>query len=206
MSGIVYLITPGEATASDFDKSRDAILETVEHAISLGVDMIQLREKQLPAKLLFEIARDIVIAARESRTKILVNDRFDIAIAAGAHGVHLTSVSIPVEAVRAATPKEYVIGVSTHSLVSADAAKNAGADFVVLGPVFDTPGKDTPLGLEQFRVACETLSPFRVIALGGINLENAKSVIEAGAAGVAGIGAFNEAQSLKVLCRDREEW
>ena len=206
MSGIVYLITPGEATATDFNASRDAILQTVEYAVNLGVDMIQIREKQLPARLLFELTRDVVEAARGSETKILVNDRFDIAMAAGADGVHLTSVSMPTEAVRAMTPKEVVIGVSTHSLASAEAAKNAGAQFVVLGPVFETPGKDTPLGLEQFRAACETLSSFPVIALGGINLENAESAMEAGAAGVAGIGAFNEVQSLKVLCRDRKEW
>jgi thiamine-phosphate pyrophosphorylase len=132
-------------------------------------------------------------------TRVLVNDRADVARAAGCDGVHLTTSSLGAVAVRRAFGEEFLIGVSTHTLQEARAARDGGADFAVFGPVFDTPSKRAygrPVGVEALAKAALELSPFPLVALGGVGEAQVKDVCEAGAAGVAGIRLFSDGQNL----------
>ena len=127
-----------------------------------------------------------------------MNDRLDVALAAGADGVHLGEASLPVEAVaewrRSAGHGEFQIGVSCHSVESARAAERGGADYIIFGPVFATPSKASfgpPQGIARLREVCAAVR-IPVLAIGGVTLENADSCIDAGAAGVAAIRLFQE--------------
>ena len=126
---------------------------------------------------------------------MLVNDRFDVARAAGADGVHLTSVSLPARVVREVCGPEFLIGVSTHSLEEAREARAGGADLVVFGPVFETESKRAfgpPQGLEKLQRVTSELQGFPVLAIGGVTLDNAGSCYAAGASGFAGISWFSK--------------
>jgi thiamine-phosphate pyrophosphorylase len=214
-----------------------------------GVDMVQIREKDLPTRELAALVEEALSAAREfpsgaeapydptvhhfvrrsrenvpglresprlpvilSEAKdlrsspfahacVLVNDRLDVALAAGAGGVHLGGQSMPVSAVRQVAPRPFVVGVSCHSLAEAIAAESAGADYLLLGPVFETPSKlqyGPPLGLDELRkVTGQIRTP--VLALGGISVERVRPCLEAGAAGIAGIRIFQECKSIEAL-------
>ena len=120
---------------------------------------------------------------------MLVNDRFDVARAAGADGVHLPSNSLPAQVVREICGDDFVVGVSTHSLEEARTASKAGADFVVFGPVFAT-GSKQPQGLEKLREVTSALKGFPVVAIGGIDQNNAADCSQAGASGIAAIRLF----------------
>lgn len=189
---ITYLITTGEATDADFEVCRSSIIETAVRASLAGVSLIQIREKHLSARLLFELTSAVVTATREFDTRILVNDRADIAFAAGAHGVHLTSISITANVVRQNFPSGFVIGASTHLIDEVVWAANGGADFAVFGPVFETPGKPRAKGIAELQKVCERVAPFPVLAIGGVDADNADEIIRAGASGVAAIRAFND--------------
>jgi thiamine-phosphate pyrophosphorylase len=161
------------------------VVSFAERAIGDRVDMIQVREKDLPAKELFEIVCRIRDLARGTSTKVLVNDRLDVALAARIDGVHLPSNGLPAERVR---PLVKVLGVSTHSVEEAILAEKAGADFIVFGPVFETPGK-MPAGLDALRrVVLAVKLP--VLAIGGVTMDSAPLVRDCGAAGIAGIRLF----------------
>ena len=138
-----------------------------------------------------------VSITRGNKTRLLVNDRADVARAAGADGVHLTAHSLPADVVRDICGPEFLIGVSTHSLAEAQAARGSGADFVVFGPVFETESKRAfgpPQGLAKLRKVTRQLDGFPVLAIGGITLENAAECFAAGASGIAGISLFNDAE------------
>ncbi|MEQ1762455.1 MAG: thiamine phosphate synthase [Pyrinomonadaceae bacterium] len=186
------LITPGLADSSHFSIQRTEILETVELAVAAGIEMVQIREKQLPARPLFDLVREAATLTSGTETRLLVNERFDIALAAGADGVHLTSTSMPVDLVRGSVPPGFIIGVSTHSSEEVATAEESGANYAMLGPIFATPGKDDPIGLDELARVSRAVSPFRVVAVGGIDASNAASVIEAGAEGVAAIRYLND--------------
>ncbi|HVQ40278.1 MAG TPA: thiamine phosphate synthase [Pyrinomonadaceae bacterium] len=167
----------------------------MEAAVSAQIDLIQIREKQLSAKALYQLSTSAAGIVRGGAAKLLVNDRADVASAAGADGVHLTHSSLPPEIIRRTFGADFLIGVSTHSLAEATAASQTGADFVVFGPVFDTPSKrhyGEPLGLENLRNVASVLEPLPVVALGAVTLENALDCIEAGAAGIAAIRLLND--------------
>ncbi|QQS32606.1 MAG: thiamine phosphate synthase [Acidobacteriota bacterium] len=191
----IYVITDGTACDAEFGPHRHRILEHAAAAASNGATHFQIREKQLSAARLLELVRDAVRVVAGSGLKVLVNERADIAVAAGADGVHLTSRSFSAADVREAFGGELLIAVSTHSIDEVLRADEQGADLVVFGPVFDTPGKTTA-GIEKLKEACEKASGFPVIALGGIDISNAKDATEAGAAGVAGIRCFSTAENI----------
>jgi thiamine-phosphate pyrophosphorylase len=163
------------------------LLDCIARNVAGGVDYIQIREKDLTARELVELSARAVEIAAGSATRILVNDRADVVLAAGAHGVHLRSGSIPPDQIRRVLPVPFLIGVSCHSLDEVREAQSA--DFLVFGPVFESPGKGPPKGLAALaRVAAA--SPVPVFALGGVNQDNARACMEAGASGIAAIRLF----------------
>lgn len=167
------------------DRKHGDVLATARRAVAEGVEMIQVREKDMKARDLFALVRGVVDIASRSVTKVLVNDRLDVALAAGADGVHLPADGLPVALAR---PLIGLVGVSTHTLGEVRIAEAEGADFVIFGPVFDTPGK-TPAGLEKLtEVARDARIP--IFAIGGITMENAGEALAAGAQGIAGIRLF----------------
>ena len=168
------------------------------------IDLVQIREKLLTAKALYELTEASARITSGSSTKLLVNDRADIAASAGADGVHLRANSLSPCVVRSAFGEQFLIGVSTHSLSEASMARDEGADFVVLGPVFDTSSKlqyGPPLGLEQLRDVASELAPLPVLALGGVKPSNAADCIRAGASGFAAIGMLNDPLKLQSVVR-----
>jgi len=169
-------------------------------AVNAGIELIQLREKLLTARVLFELTERAAELTRGSSTRILVNDRADVAASAGAHGVHLTTRSLSADVVRKSFGERFLIGVSTHSLTEATAARNEGASFAVFGPVFETASKreyGPPCGAEGLAEVCEALSPFPILALGGISIRNASKCLRTGASGIAGISLFSDLTTLK---------
>jgi thiamine-phosphate pyrophosphorylase len=194
---IIYAITSGATTAKTTpdDPEFSSILVLTEAAVAAGITLVQLREKSLSARVFYELATRAAAIARGSTTRLLVNDRFDIARAAGAHGVQLTTQSVPARVVRRICGEDFLIGVSTHSLETVQAARDDGADFAVFGPVFETESKRAfgpPQGLEKLREVTSALKGFPVVAIGGVNLENVGECFNAGASGVAAIRLFNE--------------
>jgi thiamine-phosphate pyrophosphorylase len=132
-------------------------------------------------------------------TKLLINDRADIAAGAGADGVHLATSSLPCEVVRRAFGEQLLIGVSSHSLEEVSRARRNGADFVVFGPVFDTTSKreyGPPVGIENLRSVTGKMAPFPVIALGGVAMDKVADCIWAGARGIAAIRMLNDPPNL----------
>jgi thiamine-phosphate pyrophosphorylase len=169
------------------DRRRADIVECARRAIRQGVDFIQVREKDLEARDLLEYVEAILALTRESRTRVLVNDRLDVALAAGADGVHLPSDGLPARLVR---PLIGLVGVSAHTVDEAREAERGGADFVIFGPVFDTPGK-TAVGLAPLGECCRALG-IPVLAVGGLTAANAPRATDVGAAGIAAIRMFQE--------------
>ena len=198
---ITYLITSGATTTATTQSSEDfsRLIKLVAAAVDARISLIQLREKNLSARVLFELAQQSAEITRGSATRLLVNDRADIARGAGADGVHLTTRSLEARIVRRTFGEEFLIGASTHSIEGARAACEGGADFAVFGPVFETVSKriyGEPIGLEQLSEVARGLGPFPIIALGGITLENARDCLLAGASGIAGISLFNDVATL----------
>ncbi|HKG60626.1 MAG TPA: thiamine phosphate synthase [Pyrinomonadaceae bacterium] len=198
---IIYPITSGKAppqTTPD-DPQFSEILRLVRAAVDADVPLFQIREKSLPARVLYELVARTAEITHGSRTRLLVNDRSDIARAAGADGVHLTTQSLPAEVVRNIFGAEFVIGVSTHSLDEAHAARASGADFVVFGPVFETESKRAygePQGLNKLAEVARELGEFPVVAIGGITLDNVAECLQRGARGIAAIGMLNDTENL----------
>jgi thiamine-phosphate pyrophosphorylase len=175
------------------------LLALVRAAVQARISFIQLREKLLRPRLLYELSARACEITRDTATRLLVNDRADIASAAGADGVHLSTRSIETSVVRRAFGRDFLIGVSSHTLDEARAARAADANFTVFGPIFDTPSKrayGSPVGLDALRDAARALTPFPVLAIGGVTRENAASVILAGARGIAAIRLFDDAETL----------
>jgi thiamine-phosphate pyrophosphorylase len=201
---IICLITDGQAKTPTLAADSERLLRLIRAAVSARVSLIQLREKNLSARALYELTLRAAALTAGSATRLLVNDRADIARAAGADGVHLTTTSLAAPHVRRAFGEDFLIGVSTHTLAEACAARDGGADFAVFGPVFETPSKSSygaPVGLAALRAVAEVLRPFPLIALGGITRENAASAVAAGASGIAAIRALGEAQVLEETVR-----
>ena len=203
---ILYLITRGASSETTTPASPEfrQILEQVSAAVAAGFDLVQLRENRLTARVLFDLSEQSAALTRGSATRLLVNDRADVAAAAGANGVHLTTQSIGAATIRRTFGEDFLIGVSTHSLAEAKAAKEDGADFIVFGPVFATASKEKygpPAGLENVESLVKQLTPFPVLALGGIDATNALECLRAGASGIAGISLFEEPERISEVVR-----
>jgi thiamine-phosphate pyrophosphorylase len=164
------------------------------HLLSLGgATLIQLREKQMPALEFYEQAKAALAIAARSGVKLITNDRVDVALALGAHGVHLGQDDIPPEAARKLLGREAIIGYSTHNVDQAQKASALPIDYLAIGPIFQTSTKtDTSptLGLEGLRAVRRVIGNLPLVAIGGISQANAAEVIEAGADSVAVISAL----------------
>jgi thiamine-phosphate pyrophosphorylase len=186
-----------------------ALIAQVTRGAAAGIDWIQIREKDMPARDLLDLASaamSAVAGVSGSRARIIVNDRLDVALAARASGVHLGESSMPVAAVSewragGGAPREFLIGASCHSLESALAAERDGADYIFFGPIFATPSKaalGAPQGLGRLMEVCSKVR-IPVLAIGGVTTENARDCVSSGAAGIAAIRMFQQAQDLPAL-------
>ena len=198
---ITYLITSGQTTRKTSPNSNEFsnILHLIEAAVAAELSLIQIREKQLSTRVLYELVVRGAALTRGTRSRLLVNDRVDVALAAPADGVHLTSGSMPAAAARQLGSSEFLIGASTHSMAEAKAAQEGGADFVLFGPVFETESKKIfgpPQGLEKLRELSSELGAFPVIAIGGVTVESSATCFRVGASGVAAIRLFSDATKL----------
>jgi thiamine-phosphate pyrophosphorylase len=208
---LLYLITSRLAFLRSAEITHDDLprlqLEAIDKAARAGCRLIQIREKDMGSKALAAFTRAAVERARPHGARVLVNDRLDVAMAAGADGVHLRASSIPAREVRGVAAKkgldDFLIGVSTHSAAEARSAEEGGADFIVCGPVYDTPSKrdfGPPLGLERFTEIVGAVG-IPVLAVGGIDLSNYIEPLRRGAAGVAAISLFTDVNNLEQTVR-----
>jgi thiamine-phosphate pyrophosphorylase len=167
------------------DRRQGDVVDCAARAVRDGIEMIQVREKDLSARALLDLVYKVRDLAAGTRTRVLVNDRLDIAQAAGIDGVHLPANGLPPDRVRRLVK---LLGVSTHSVEEAIAAEKARADFIIFGPIFDSPGKQA-VGLAPLTRVVSTVR-IPVLAIGGITAANSRQVLDAGAAGIAGIRLF----------------
>lgn len=170
----------------------NSLLEIIAKNLAEGVDWIQIREKDLSARELLELVKNALALPNPAGTKVLVNGRMDVALAAGAAGLHLPAGSIPARTWRGIAPPGFLIGVSCHTLPEVCGAGNEGADYVVFGPVFAPISKKSDLAARGLDGLAQAVRAVRipVLALGGVTRENTGACIDAGAAGIAGISLF----------------
>jgi thiamine-phosphate pyrophosphorylase len=216
-SCLLYYITDRSAFEGDESAQFKRLLEKISEAAQAGVHYIQLREKDLSMRKLELLAREAVAVLKQLRTdngklrtRLLINSRTDVALAAGADGIHLRSDDISPREVRAIWGNacgagalarenrkgESLVGVSCHTAEEVNRAAEREGDFAVFAPVFEKKGS-VARGLNQLREACNSRIP--VLALGGITLENAPSCVDAGAAGIAAIRLFQENKIIEVV-------
>lgn len=160
------------------------------HAVDAGIDLIQVRERDLEAGELAALVTELLAVTRATPTRLVVNDRMDVALACGADGVHLRGDSIPIAAARRLAPAGFLIGRSVHGVDEAIGA--AGADYLIAGTVFASASKPAQtrwLGIEGLRSIARAVDP-PVLAIGGIAGDRIGEVAAAGAAGFAAIGLF----------------
>jgi thiamine-phosphate pyrophosphorylase len=196
----LYYITDRRQFEGDRHQQERRLLEKIAECAAAGVEMIQLREKDLGIRELEALARKAMATLDGTKTRLLINARTDVALACGAHGVHLPANDLAASEVRSIFARagvgEPVIGVSTHSLAEVASAEAHGADFAVFAPVFEKAGTASREGVEQLRQICHRAEaaqpPMPVLALGGITLENACACVAAGAAGIAAIRLFQQ--------------
>ena len=173
-------------------------LSALEEALQGGVRSLQLREKSLCPKDLLTLALEVKPLVQRYNAKLFINDRADIAVMAGADGVHLTEASVQASEVKNNFPN-FIVGVSTHSLEGARLAETQGADFITFSPIFETPSKTSygpPQGLDPLGQVTQSVR-LPVLALGGINLHRVSECLEHGAFGVAVISDIWDSTDIK---------
>ena len=175
----------------------------LQQAVEAGLPAIQLRERDLPTSELLRLAQEIRSITSPRAVPLIINDRVDLMLALNLDGVHLRANSLPVADVRRMAGADRLIGLSTHSLAEVRQANRDGADYVVFGPIFDTPSKrqfGSPVGLEQLAEACR-LSAIPVFAIGGVTGASAPDVLRAGSHGIAVIGSILDQEDAAVATR-----
>jgi len=201
MAGVdfsLYLVT-------DRHQARGRPLQdVVSAALRAGVRAVQLREKDLPTRLLLALARELTDLARSYGARVLVNDRADVCLAADSDGTHLPTAGLRPAAARRVLGPGRLIGVSAHSTDEAVRAEKDGADFIVLGPIFETPAKrdfGPPIGLgelERARMRCSV----PLFGIGGVTTPRVRDVVKAGAHGVAVVGSVMAADDVERAARE----
>jgi thiamine-phosphate pyrophosphorylase len=215
---LLYYITDRRQLSQNEDDSRRLVLDGIRRAATAKIDFIQLRERDLPARELSDLAIAAVKiineanSSREFKTSFLINSRVDVAVACGAAGVHLRSSDISAADARAlmmaAGQSRPVVAVSCHNMREVELAEGQGANFAVFGPVFEKAGADMPvLGLLELERVCRSRRAANpgmpVLALGGVDVENARACMAAGADGIAGIRLFQREDVGEVVNRLR---
>jgi len=194
----LYLVTDRHQTCGR------PLPEVIRAALRAGVRAVQLREKDLPTRPLLALARELTELARTYQAKVLINDRADVCLAAVSDGVQLPAVGLSAAASRKLLGVDRLIGVSAHSADEAVRAEADGADFIVLGPIFETPSKrgfGPPIGLgelERARMRCQ----IPLFGIGGITSHRVRDVLKAGARGVAVIGSVMAAEDVERASRE----
>jgi thiamine-phosphate pyrophosphorylase len=200
---VVCVITDRRRAGGSAGDPFTRLVDQVTRAAQAGVDLIQVRERDLDGGALLRLVRACLSAVHGTRTRVLVNDRVDVALAAGAHGVHLRGPSMPATRVRRIVPPGFLIGRSVHAVDEAEAVtREGGLDYLLFGTVLATASKPgrAPAGIEALaRVVTATALP--VLAVGGIGPDTACAVGATGAAGFAAIGLFAEADSPEAVVR-----
>jgi thiamine-phosphate pyrophosphorylase len=204
---LLCYITDRRQFTGNAENQKRQLLEKIAECAAAGVNYVQLREKDLTARELHELARAAMLRIPEDAiTRLLINSRIEVALAAGAHGVHLPAHDLLASDARAifgmAGNIHAVIGVSTHSAEEVAYAEAHGADFAVFGPVFEKENRSVNNGLESLKFACQRPkvgTPMPLLALGGITVENNHECTQAGAAGVAGIRLFQEKPAKEIV-------
>jgi thiamine-phosphate pyrophosphorylase len=205
---LLCYVTDRQSLAAASDLAIKLQFKKIEQAAKAGVDWIQIRGKDLSGRELAKLAENAIVRAG-SGSAVLVNDRVDVACATGAAGVHLGESSLPpAQARRLVTQRcqkqDFIVGVSAHSLEGAMQAEQAGADYVIFGPVYATPSKASfgqPQGVQRLREVCQRLK-IPVLAIGGITLANAGECIEAGARGIAAIRLFQDSADMEAVVKE----
>lgn len=177
-------------------RPEDALVERVASAAASGVDLVQVRERDMEARDLSRLVGRCVAAVKKTRTRILVNDRLDVALAAGAHGVHLRADSMPASRARSLAPIGFLIGRSVHSAAEAVAvAADGGLDYLLFGAVFSTASKPgyVPAGVAALAEVSASV-PLPVLGVGGISRETVSQLAGTGCAGYAAISWFVESE------------
>jgi thiamine-phosphate pyrophosphorylase len=205
---LLCYVTDRRSLAASPGLAIDFQLQKIEQAAKAGADWIQIREKDLSGRELAGLVERAMTRVG-SGSAVLVNDRVDVACASGASGVHLGERSLPPSEAKRLVElrcprKDFFVGVSVHSLERAMAAEQAGADYVIFGPVYATPSKANfghPQGVQGLQEICKRLT-IPVLAIGGITLANAGDCLAVGAAGIAAIRLFQDAANLDDLVRE----
>lgn len=205
--GLVCVVTdrrrlrPGEP----LDAQLRAIADQARAAAASGVDLFQIRERDVPDRQLLTLAQQVMASVDGSPTRVLVNDRLDVAMAAPTHGVHLKSGSVSARAARSIAPPAFVVGCSAHTAAEVQRASSGGADFVIFGTVYPTSSKPAnhPCAGEGGLAEAASLSAVPVLAIGGIDAGRLRDVARF-AAGVAAIGWFATTDGHKLAESVRE--
>ena len=217
-AAILCYVTDRKGLAAADNDLSEALIRRITAAAEAGIDWIQIREKDLSAKELSSLTHEAVAQTKQIKerngtlTRIMVNDRLDVALSEHTGGVHLGEQSLPVHDVckwlnakpDLAERDKFLVGVSCHSVQAAVSAAGDGADYIFFGPVFATPSKasfGSPQGLQRLAEVCGAVS-IPVLAIGGITLDNASNCFAAGAAGIAAIRLFQDAKNLASAVAD----
>jgi thiamine-phosphate pyrophosphorylase len=179
---------------------KDNFLKRLSLLSELGIRAIQLREKQLTTNKLFTLAKKVKQAINIRNTKLFINDRLDIALLVKADGIHSPSYGINCKYIKPISTK-LINGKSVHTLKEAIKAEKDGFDYILFGPVFETPGKGEPKGLKMLNKICLSVK-IPVFAVGGIEPKNARSCIESGAYGAAAIRPFMTGKNVKFIAEE----
>lgn len=195
---LLYYITDRRQFPGNAETQRQSLLAKIAECAAARVDYIQLREKDLTTRELHQLAEEAMARIpASSPTRVLINSRIDVALAVGAHGVHLPSSGLRANDARSifekAGRRDAIVAVSTHSVEEVVGAREQRADFVVFGPVFEKDERQTSNGLKKLADACRISVP--VLALGGVTRENARLCQNQGATGIAGIRLFQQTAS-----------